>query len=209
MISYCLLASHFITLGPKLIKRPCSMHHCSTVAFSGIFHLENSFHLVSFHFISLRFIYWHSSFSSRRKKQATTMPKIMHSSERKQERKKKERRERWEEGIWASLAITKAKWIKIMQMSHKINYESYTRRRQRWEKLSKLWKLCKREQKKNVFCCHSCCCCCIVLLNDDQRASQRLPRRRKPGRGGCGGKGVTAAVCASVTSECQRMVNNK
>lgn len=187
------------------------LYHCSTAAFSGIFHLENSFHLVSFHFISLRFIYWHSSFSSRRKKETSNNNAKNYAQLWKEARKKEEREKgrRGEEGIWASLAITKAKWIKIMQMSHKINYESYTRQRQRWEKLSKLWKLCKREQKKNVFCCHNCCCCCIVLLNDDQRAGQRLPRRRKPGRGGCGGKGVTAAVCASVTSECQRMVNNK
>lgn len=51
----CLLAFPFITLGQKLIKRH-AMPYCSTVAFSGIFHLENSFHPVSFHFISFHFI---------------------------------------------------------------------------------------------------------------------------------------------------------
>lgn len=174
MISYCLLASHFITLGPKLIKRPCSMHHCS------IFR-----HFPPREFISSRFISFHFTsfyllaFQLRQQEEETSNNNAKNYAQLWKEARKKEEREkrgRGEEGIWASLAITKAKWIKIMQMSHKINYESYTRRRQRWEKLSKLWKLCKREQKKNVFCCYSCCCC-IVLLNDDQRAAQRLPRR--------------------------------
>lgn len=92
----CLLAFPFITLGQKLIKRH-AMPYCSTVAFSGIFHLENSFHPVSFHFISLHCIYWHSS--SWGKKQAATMPKNMHSSQRKTEEREGEVREGWKEVV--------------------------------------------------------------------------------------------------------------
>lgn len=159
---------------PKLIMRQHAAY-CSR-----IFHLENSFHLVSFQFISFHFTSLYllaflelgeETSCKNAKKYAQLVEDVGEAGET---RRTDEGRGKVGERE-ASLAITKAKWIKIMQMSHKINYESYKKAKHKTKKetlqTEKTVEIVQENKGKTLLCCR---CCCNVLPNDGQRAGQKL-----------------------------------